>query len=240
MLIFIFSRKGATRVNGARQLLSAQPASIVVTAFVIAYSAALLLAIETREHIGLVFDDRYYLPMYVPIILLLLLFIRRVLLAVLPTSLGHKGEVFLIVAFSVWLVYPGFFGARLAWRSAVRGWIPYYNLYNTPRFLDSDVTGWLQEGVASHTSLVYSNQSAAAYLILRRPVEPSPTNRGPDGKLIPLDSYHGVWPRQDGALLLWYEANKDTAYPLDQLAQLADMDPLRSSEYAGVFIVRAR
>jgi len=240
MLIILAGRKAATRMNGARHFLSAQPASIMVGVFLMAYSAALLLSIETPEHIGLVFDDRFYLPMYVPIVLLLCLLIRRVLLTMLPPSLAHKGEMFLIIAFSVWLLYPGFFGARLAWRSAARGWIPYYNIYNTPRFLDSDVTGWLQEGVATQYPLVYSNQSAAAYLILRRPVEASPINRGRDGERVPLNSYRGVWPQQDGALLLWYEAKKDTAYPLDQLARLAYLDPLRSSEYAWIFIVRAK
>jgi hypothetical protein len=158
----------------------------------------------------------------------------------LPRRLGLKRESVVMVAFAVWLVYPGLVGARLVRRTAIRAWIPYYNIYQSPLFMDSEVTRWLQEGVARGYALIYSNQSAAAYLALRRPIEPSPLNRDRYGNPLPLETYRGVWPRGEDALLLWYEARKDTAFPLEDLAKLADLEPLRTSEQAGIYIVHIR
>jgi 4-amino-4-deoxy-L-arabinose transferase-like glycosyltransferase len=227
-------------IKRARSIMAAQPILAPALAFMVLYSLGLLLTVEAVEHIGIAYDDRYYLPLYVPLLLLICLGVRAgVHRRVRPTS-AITAETVLLAGFAIWLLYPAFGGARLVRRALARGWVPFYNIYQTPAFLDSDVARWLAEGEASTDEPLFSNQPAAAYLALREPVEPSPINRNASGISIPLQAYCGLWPPEEGAVLIWYAPKRDTAFSLEELATLAELQPVQTTEHSGIYLARRR
>lgn len=192
------------------------------------------------------FDDRYYAPLFVPIILLLAIIIRRLVLPALrrlhdKLSISQDFSKLLLVSIAViWLVYPGYRIYKYCLVSRSEG-VASYNIYNTRQYHESRIVKFLQEQPLTG-ELLYSNYPPAVYVFtdlsaLRAPISPSADPEDLDK----ITEVYDNWPAGDSAYLIWFLPNDWHYYYYPQdLVLVADMEELFSSSDGVVYLVTKR
>jgi hypothetical protein len=110
-----------------------------------------------------------------------------------------------------------------------------------PAYRDSLVTRHLTPWVTGPAATVYSNYPAAVYLSTRRNARSLPNRIDFFGVPTPLEGFAGQWPGRLPAVLVWYEPNtKRNLYSPAELASLADLQPVFSSDDGTIYLIQAR
>jgi hypothetical protein len=134
------------------------------------------------------------------------------------------------------MVYPIFSSYKLWEKTQKEEGVPFYNLYNLPRYRDSAITRQLDGYLTPATPGVYSNYPAAVYFYTQHQAEGTPSNRGIGGSKRDLESYAGFWPATTPAILVWFEPNtKVFLYPPTKLETIAPLEPLYTSRDGGIY-----
>jgi hypothetical protein len=219
-----------------RFLADTHPSFIMPAMFVPIYLLTIIFLADTPGHTYLMYDDRYYLPLYVPLLLITFLLMQTFARPFLKARYPDRESRILVGLFALWSLVPLSATIWLASQSLAQRGIIYYNLYNTPQFRESDVTHWLDSGLVAEGGTIYSNYPAAVYLAARRTAVLSPVNADIFGKPLPLRGYAGVWPESFPAWLVWYTPNdKLNIYPMEDLLTLVTPEQLRRSYYGSVY-----
>ena len=214
-----------------------RPASILMLAWLVIYLGSVLVLIKSEDH-RLLYDDRYYMPIFIPVFYFIFVFLDEAILPILSTRGKRLGTAILVGLFLLWLVFPAYSMVKFGRQLMRAGGVPVYNLYNLPRFRDSDVTQNLETYLEGQNPRVYSNYSAAVYLFTRLEAHGPPSKRDFYGDQIGLRSYEGHWPRSTPAVLIWYEPNhKKHLFLPDRLGNLASLNALYQSEGGAIYTV---
>ncbi len=233
-LIFLVLRPPRRRLS-EYLLHFRKPSNLALILFTIIYFIAILLLTKTEDHTEL-YDDRYYAPILIPLFMLVFQFLDAFFVSRLKARFGTFTPWIFLALFSVWLVYPVFTSYKFWKKSRQELSVPYYNLYNLPRFRDSAVTRELPDILRSSTTHIFSNYSAAVYFFTRHLAESSPSDRGEGDTERDLAFYSGIWPAVTPAILVWYEPNtKMFLYPPKKLEAIIPLDPLFTSRAGGIY-----
>jgi hypothetical protein len=213
------------------------PKNLAVILMIVIYFGTILALTKTEDHVEL-YDDRYYTPLLIPLTLLLLQVFDGLFLPRLTPRLNRYATWITLALFSVWMIYPAFTSYKL-WKASQAGQsVPFYNLYNLPRFKDSAVTRALPLHLSPKGTIVYSNYSAAVYFYTQHLAESSPSDRGTADEGRDLESYTGIWPATSPAILVWFEPNsKKFLFPPKKLGAIFSLDPLFTSRDGGIYRV---
>jgi hypothetical protein len=236
-LFIAYSRRGRrpSRPDAPR------PITFVLAVFTAIYLSAVSGLTKSIDHKNTVYDDRMYLPVLFILIIFALLFIRRFVYPLIQEWNPPRGRIALYGVLLLWLIFPAYGTYKLWVRCINEDGIAYYNIYNTPAYRDSTVTQHLTPWATGPAATVYSNYPAAVYLATRRNARSLPNRTDFFGVLTPLDTYFGVWPGNSTAVLVWYEPNtKKNLYSVDELAALADMQPVFTSDDGSIYLIQAR
>ncbi len=244
LIVSILLNRKADWQSYARQLFSSKNRPwIVLVAF---YFPFVLITSIAPDHTT-VFDDRYYAPLYIFLLLFLIFTVYELVLKPLdrwrPTRMfGTKlSEIALIVILLGWMVYPLYQTAEYAYRAISHG-EPSYNFYNTEAYHDSHLVKYLAENELDPQTPRYSNFAAAAYFFtgystLRAPRSPLLVARS----LAHLQSEFAGWPAGEQAYLIWYPPNSwHHYYPPDELRTVANLERIFKSRDGDVYLVRPK
>ena len=191
------------------------------------------------------FDDRYYAPLYLFILLFTIFTGYELVLKPLdrwrPTRVFgiRLSGIILAVVLLGWIVYPLYQTAEYAYRAITQG-EPSYNFYNTEAYYDSRLVRYLAENELDPQIPRYSNFAAAAYFFtghstLRAPRSPLLVARS----LEHLETEFADWPAGEQAYLIWYLPNSwHHYYPPEELKTVANLERIFKSRDGDVYLVQ--
>lgn len=218
-----------------------RPITLVLVLFSIIYLSAMVVLTKSVDHKNIFYDDRLYLPAFFSLLLLAVLFLRRMVFPLAEGSGAPAGRSVVIGVCLLWLLFPAYGLYKFWLRSINNGGIAYYNIYNAPAYRDSAVTLHLEPWTADPSTTVFSNYPAAVYLSTRRIVRSLPGRTDFFGAATPLEGFAGEWPGGSPAVLVWYQPNtKRNLYTLPELAKLARFQPVFTSEEGAIYKIEAR
>jgi hypothetical protein len=187
------------------------------------------------------FDDRYYLPVF-----LCLLMVGAALLETLAgrlqSRLGRAATGLILGgALGLWLIYPVYQGYEYLGKVR-RGEQAMYNIYNTPRYRQAQITSLLRQGKIPAEATIYSNHPGLVYLFsgrqsLRSPSDP--IHYEADEKLV--REYYQGWPGEPQAYLVWWKPNPyDHFFTPTHLEQVVELQLLLNSKEANLYLATPR
>jgi hypothetical protein len=169
--------------------------------FVVIYAGFLLITttVSANDQIG----SRLLSPVFVPLTLLLLIFILS--LAETYTKRLSKNILnsILLLSLGIWLIYP----IRSTIRSAIR-LFPSGQGYASKAWLGSETVQYLlQHPVLTSGCSFYTNDPRAAYYLAHLATDRSPakTRYNSTDVVSEISSLRGSWPVKNNACLVWFE-----------------------------------
>jgi hypothetical protein len=235
-LLLLWNSRDAWRA-WARELFATPNLALIV--FSVVYFIFMALVVATREHTDS-FDDRYLLPLFVPLLILFFLTLDRLLLPRL-SAWGRWGRALLVGGLALWLAYHGFLTGRFIQTSLEEG-VAYYNLYNIRAYRESPFVQTIQAYSFAEGLQLYSNDAPAVYFYTGRPVR----NSLDDSQSYTARDEHvrdeaESWPPEPQAYLLWLLPNwKEHYFTPAQLEQVSELEPLLQLESGGLYLARPR
>jgi hypothetical protein len=199
------------------------------------------------------FDDRYYLPVFVCLLMLGAVFLEQVAENAQP-KMGRRaagsvqpkrGRQAVSLALAglglLWLLYPAYQGYKYL-LDARRGEQALYNIYNTPRYREARIALLLQKGEIPAQATIYSNHPGLVYYFsgrrsLRSPTDP--INYEADEQLV--SELHQGWPGETEAYLVWWKPNPyDHFFAPTHLEQVAELQLLVNSKEGNLYLVKPK
>jgi len=183
------------------------------------YMGFLLLVMGNNSRIV----HRYFLPVFVPLTLLLFVFADNVLKPFLGRLSPKHGNILFLAFIAIWLIYP-----------AQRTIIKLKNQYENGYYFTGDLwkNSEIIEYISQHRELeyecaIYSNLSHALYLLADIRTQYSPRN-DQDGKVITeIASLKGDWPSENKGCLIWFDEESSLRgkfFLPDELMSIVDVD----------------
>lgn len=187
------------------------------------------------------FDDRYYAPLFVFVVLLLG--------QVLQTFADQFGRIrwsvaarwLFMLALSLWLLYPAYRLYKYAVVSRAQG-EPTYNMYNSERFRQSELVAQLLEPSFDISQPLYSNYPAAVYFYTRQTTLRAPiSSSGDPADFDTLYRRYTEWPPEGQATLIWFLPNDwHYYYHPEDLTTIAEMQIDFSSPDGVIYAIKRR
>jgi hypothetical protein len=202
----------------------------------VVYFAAVVLTIITGDHQWLDADDRYYVILLVPVILLVVFTFDILIRPHVSLSL-RQINLALVFVFVCWSVYP-LYGMREYLTTALAIGEPSgYNRFNTLTFQESGIVAEMQKLRADQLgTIVYSNYGDAVWFYTRKPVQILPVRDSSD----PAAVYAG-WPKDKPGYIVWFKPNEYKHYlSPDELSQFSVLELMYSDPSGDIYYVRPR
>ncbi len=169
------------------------------------------------------FDDRYAVPLFGFVVLLLGLGIQHLLLK--PLSKRRPvARLLLIAVMALWLLYPAYRIYKYALVTREHG-EQTYNMYNSERFRQSALVRKLSDPGFDPTQALYSNYPAAVYFYTRQITQRAPiSSSGEPTDYDDLYTRFANWPPEEQATLIWFLPNDwHYYYTPDDLTAVAEL-----------------
>ncbi|MBX3003846.1 MAG: hypothetical protein KF828_07810 [Anaerolineales bacterium] len=202
-----------------RRLLAAP--LLPAAAFTLVYGGMLVFTISYAEH--RVPGSQRLHALLLPCLLALAAAAWQAFAPRLRTPWRHVA----LAGLAVWLLLLLYRSAEYVQRSQQEGDVSYYNLYNTRSLRQSELATYLQSLALTPEDKVYSNNEAAAWFLLRRPIYRLPRYDGETqaSMAAALAEFKG-WPAaQDQAYLIWFGAALDYKREVPTPEQLQALVP---------------
>jgi hypothetical protein len=212
-----------------------KPIILITILFTVMYFFLSMVLIKTEDH-TLLYDDRYYAPIFVPLFMLLFLAIDGIVLSKADSRSWLIPKSLLLGLFAIWLVFPIYSCYKL-WRttSSLEG-VSVYNIYNFPWLNNSLVNENLLAQAPLKYEEIYSNYAAEVFLFTRTISKGPPSRSNFLGEAVRLKDYAGKWPESFPALLVWYEPNtKKNLFSPSQLESLANLELIFDSKDGSIY-----
>lgn len=205
-----------------------------VILFIITYIAFLVISstIVGYDHIR----DRLLSPIYVPLTLVLLILADTLVDSHRRRFSKSLVNSLLAVGMAIWLLYPISSSAIKAatLNSNGRG-------FTSKAWIESETVKYLND----HQTLIskctfYTNGTDVAYLLAHLPSKTSPiaTEYYSSVTVNTMSSLKGTWPKENNACLIWFDKiNRNYLFTVDQLQQIANIEPIALLEDGAVYTV---
>jgi hypothetical protein len=128
----------------------------------------LLYTVVTIDHVDQ-FDDRYYVPAYIPIMIIFFIGIEELFISHIRINRRKYGYLVLFILVLAWSLYPVYGMYKFIMISIDRG-VTYYNNYNHQDLRESSLGLFLQKYEFSPDLSVFCNVPPFVYLYLNRDV----------------------------------------------------------------------
>lgn len=231
----------ATRQSGRQLFLPLLSADNLPWVIFFALDFGFILLTSIRYDHAAYFDDRYYAPLFVFVVLLLG--------QVLQTFADQFGRIrwsiaarwLFMLALSLWLLFPAYRLYKYAVVSRAQG-EPTYNMYNSERFRQSELVAQLLEPSFDISQPLYSNYPAAVYFYTRQTTLRAPiSSSGDPADFDTLYRRYTEWPPEGQATLIWFLPNDWHYYyhPKD-LTTIAEMQIDFSSPDGVIYAIKRR
>ncbi len=235
LLLWLLNRQRGDLIRSWAQALMDRSVYPTLT-YGAVYFAAVELTIVTGDHQWLDADDRYYVILLVPV-MLLVLFTCDVLIRPHLSLTFRKINLVLVFFFVCWSVYP-LYGMREYLVTALAIGEPSgYNRFNTFTFQESGVVAEMQKLRADQPdAIVYSNYVDAVWLYTRKPVQILPSETVSD-----FTTVYSGWPHDKPGYIVWFKPNEYKHYlSPDELSQFSVLDLIYSDSSGDIYYVRSR
>lgn len=195
----------------------------------------LLYTVVTIDHVDQ-FDDRYYVPAYIPIMILFFICVDELFMSHIGVSRRKYGYLFLFILVLSWSLYP-IYGIYKFVRISMESGVSYYNNYNHQDIQDSSLARFLDSFEFNSEIPIYSNVPPLVYFNLNRDVLPSPRflfqeSSDPGSQPAPM------WPNEKAAYFIWIESEeRRDYYDPSQIGEVVDLTVLFEGKVGGVYLV---
>ena len=235
VLIGLVNRKRTEFLRAWWQRMSASEVYPVLVYGVVYFLAVVMTSI-TADHRWLNDDDRYYVILLVPVLVVVFSAYDQLLLPHLGLA-TKKTDAALVVIFLIWSLYPVYGLREYLVRASQNGEPSSYNSFNTRALQESPVVAAVQQLRSNEpNALVYSNYTDAAWLFTRKPVQLLPDRARPNYEV----EYNG-WPYDQPGYIVWFKPNEYKAYlSPEELSRFAVLELIYTDESGDIYTVKAR
>jgi hypothetical protein len=207
--------------------------------FYLVYGATLIFAISYPEH-HVPGSQRLHVVL-LPMFLVLATATAQELLPPLPIK-SRMARNILLAVFALWLLFPVYRVQAYVRASIESGDVSYYNLYNTRTLRESDIVAEIRSMRVDGGEMTFSNNEAAAWFYLRRPIHRLPrydAELGQDLETI-VNEFDGWPPADELATLIWFERDldyKELVPTPDMLAEFIRLTSIFVGRYGNIYLM---
>lgn len=206
--------------------------------FVVVYTLFLLHSASTTAFDAL--NDRLMLPIFLPLTILLFVYVAFVTRGLFGRFLSrqHLG-IALSLSAALWVIYRATLVMDALDKRAVNG-----TGYGSTQWHESETAAYLRNNPnINNRCHIYSNGKDIVYLLGGRTAKATPawTLYNSDQVLWTAESYKGVWPKEDNACVVWFDAiDRPYLFTLEHLRGIADFRLIERLEDGAVYAVQRR
>lgn len=212
------------------------PLARVMGLFVVVYT---VVQIMTSTSVALSpISSRYLSPIAAPLIIWAVLSLDAGLNALETAGKRVSTQAAAGIACAALIIYPLFQFPVLMRDVRTNG----PGDYNTPAWRNSPTLNFVQEGKLTEPYPVYTNQDYIVYfwgnIDSPRSVPNKYVRDNSDTLATTVDIQRGLWPDESPAYLVWFDANTDYYFSLDELKQIADVRLIEDFSDGAIYEVR--
>lgn len=198
------------------------------------------LTVVTGDHLD-PYSDRYYVGLLAPLIVLVFISLDALVLPRLRIE-PKKGRSVIAVLFVIWLLaYPAVSMVKYLGASMREGEASNYNYYNKRFFLENPAVARIRVLAREHPEATfYSNYADGMWFYTRRGAPLMPRS-SVDMNPVEIRERYAGWPGDKPGYILWFLPNEfKHVVPPEQLAEIADLELIFTSQRGDIYTVQAR
>lgn len=239
MLILAYASK---KKRNLAKPFGTTPMLPVVVLSVIYYTFVVTTTI-TKDHIAL-HDDRYQLPLYAPVLILIFVLVQHLLLAQQDKLKYRRAQILSILVIVVWSIYPVWSVYKFVRDSREQG-VVHYNVFNTTFYRESEFIQQMSAYEFEPGARLFSNEAGLVYYYTRLSVYASFYEDDAGFANIPTAAYmlenYQEWFDGEEAYLIWILPNEKAYYYTPELIGLAyDLETIIETKDGVVYRLRSR
>ena len=208
--------------------------------FIVVYAAFLIISEVTTLSEWI--DNRYLSPIYVPLTLLLLIFIQELGEVYQKTFPKKIVNCFLAIGIMIWLIYPIGVYVVNAIEQTQTGDL---RRLSNKAWMESETIRHLRRQPSLQSAnMGYTNDPIATFILARLELQQSPFYRNDDSVETAISRLKGIWPQRDKACLVWFNKIPPHYYPryltVDELQAAANLDLIVQFDDAAIYSIRKK
>ncbi|MEK6256513.1 MAG: hypothetical protein N2C13_04235 [Chloroflexota bacterium] len=232
MLLIINKKRDWQRFFGRLR----EPEVLIAIIFTLFYLLLVALTTINADHPD-IFDDRYLSPMFIVVIMLIFIVVQELIISHLRMR-ETAIRLFIVLVFSVWLIYPISTMRNFALES-IRDGVTTYNAINTRRYNESGTLAFLKGFSFQQDVKISSNYPEAAYFFTRLDVIDAPFDDGGEEPwesrlCLAMAEFRG----KPSSYLIWFwPVSYKRYYPPKGLKGMFQVTTIYESTEGGIYLV---